>query len=155
MNKTYWYGMFFLLTLLSANTLVYFHNRTSDVTDCSGKIVVSNDSDTLKATAYFYLSDTVGRIIIEGTLENANGEVKNIRRSALFSPQAQGGDIILTNSSVSVEPADNDSNNKFETLLPSFFWKENSRSLITLHKIFSGRLLISHSQFPQFLCEKY
>ncbi len=141
-----------LLTLVNSYLFIHHNQRTHF--ECKGKIYLQNPSNTVDAGVYLLLNGDKGKIVVDGTMSENNGDVQNIRRMALIDFTRRGDSLLTTTYSTSRLPEDNDVDNLFHVFFPEFIFYQGAKSLLTLETLPSGSILISNNQSMHIYCEK-
>ncbi len=122
--------------------------------ECSGISIIKDDDYTMKSRASLLFSNGKGEILIDGIIEDKNGNSKNIMRMSLLDVSPQGQDLILKNYSLTKLSADTDTENLSERFITPYFYTGGAYVLLRIIPVSNEEFLISYNDYIHFFCGK-
>lgn len=142
-----------VLSIIFIVTFLFLPKKNTRL-ECSGISIIKDDDYTMKSRASLLFSNGKGEILIDGIIEDKNGNSKNIMRMSLLDVSPQGQDLILKNYSLTKLSADTDTENLSERFITPYFYTGGAYVLLRIIPVSNEEFLISYNDYIHFFCGK-
>lgn len=142
-----------VLSIIFIVTFLFLPKKNTHL-ECSGISIIKDDDYTMKSRASLLFSNGKGEILIDGIIEDKNGNSKNIMRMSLLDVSPQGQDLILKNYSLTKLSADTDTENLSERFITPYFYTGGAYVLLRIIPVSNEEFLISYNDYIHFFCGK-
>ena len=142
-----------ILSIIFIVTFLFLPKKNTRL-ECSGISIIKDDDYTMKSRASLLFSNGKGEILIDGIIEDKNGNSKNIMRMSLLDVSQQGQDLILKNYSLTKLSADTDTENLSERFITPYFYTGGAYVLLRIIPVSNEEFLISYNDYIHFFCGK-